>query len=43
MNIIGISFHVGSGACNPDAFMDAITQTRELYDSDRIWLYYGFS
>jgi ornithine decarboxylase len=32
MTIVGVSFHVGSGACNPDAFMDAIIQARELFD-----------
>jgi len=32
MNIVGISFHVGSGACNPDAFADAIIQARNLFD-----------
>jgi ornithine decarboxylase len=32
MNIVGVSFHVGSGACNPDAFADAIIQARSLFD-----------
>lgn len=32
MNIVGVSFHVGSGACNPDAFADGIAQSRELFD-----------
>jgi ornithine decarboxylase len=31
MNIIGISFHIGSGACNPEAFRDAISQVHTLY------------
>jgi len=30
--IDGISFHVGSGACTPAAFTNAIEQCRELYD-----------
>jgi ornithine decarboxylase len=32
MNIVGVSFHVGSGACNPDAFSEGISQSRELFD-----------
>lgn len=30
--IVGISFHVGSGACTPSAFSNAIEQCRELHD-----------
>ena len=33
MNIVGVSFHIGSGACNPDAFSEAISQARELFDT----------
>jgi ornithine decarboxylase len=32
MNVSGISFHIGSGACNPDAFTHAIANSRKLYD-----------
>jgi len=32
MNIVGVSFHVGSGACNPDAFTEAIQEARDLFD-----------
>jgi len=32
MNIVGISFHIGSGACNPNVFEDAISQARNLFD-----------
>ena len=32
MNIVGVSFHVGSGACNPDAFSEAIQEARNLFD-----------
>jgi len=30
--LIGISFHIGSGACNPEAYNAAIQQARRLYD-----------
>ena len=32
MDIVGVSFHVGSGACNPDAFSEAIQEARDLFD-----------
>ena len=32
MNVSGISFHIGSGACNPGAFTQAIANSRKLYD-----------
>jgi ornithine decarboxylase len=32
VKIIGISFHIGSGASNPKAFQKAITQARRLYN-----------
>ena len=32
LSIDGVSFHVGSGACTPSAFTNAIEQCRELYD-----------
>lgn len=31
MNIIGISFHIGSGAHNPEAFRNALRQSKVLY------------
>ena len=41
INIVGVSFHVGSGACNPDAFTEAIKEARDLFNiaSDK----YGFN
>jgi ornithine decarboxylase len=41
LNLMGISFHIGSGACNPDAFTEAIKQSRKLYDKATIT--YGFN
>ena len=32
MNVVGISFHIGSGACNPEVFEDAISHARSLFD-----------
>lgn len=32
IRIIGVSFHVGSGAKNPDAFRDAISSSRRAFD-----------
>ena len=32
MNIVGISFHIGSGAMNPNAFIDALSKARKLYN-----------
>lgn len=38
-NIIGISFHIGSGASNPEIFKEAIQKSRKLYE---LALLYGF-
>lgn len=40
MNVIGISFHIGSGASNPRAFTTAIANSRKLYDIGKT---YGFN
>lgn len=32
LNIIGVSFHVGSGASDPSAFVDAVTNARQVFD-----------
>lgn len=32
LNIHGVSFHIGSGACNPNAFKEAIHQAKEFAD-----------
>lgn len=34
-NLVGVSFHIGSGACNPGAFTTAIEQARKLADLAR--------
>lgn len=40
LRVVGVSFHVGSGACNPEAFDDAIKQTGQLVQKART---YGYS
>jgi ornithine decarboxylase len=40
LRVTGISFHVGSGACNPDVYRHALEQSRQLYDLART---YGFN
>lgn len=30
--VVGVSFHIGSGACNPSAFTEAIQNARRVYD-----------
>lgn len=40
LNIVGISFHIGSGAVNPNAYSDALEKSRKLYD---LGLTYGFN
>lgn len=32
LNVIGVSFHVGSGCCNPNCFGEAITNARWVFD-----------
>jgi ornithine decarboxylase len=32
LRVTGVSFHVGSGACNPDVFRDALQQARTVYE-----------
>lgn len=32
LNIIGVSFHVGSGASNANAFVDSLTNARKVFD-----------
>lgn len=32
LRVIGVSFHVGSGACNPEVFQDAIRQARTVIE-----------
>ena len=39
LRVMGISFHVGSGASNPDVYRHALEQSRQLYDLART---YGF-
>jgi ornithine decarboxylase len=39
MNIVGISFHIGSGAKNPDIYKEALKQCRKLYE---MAILYGF-
>lgn len=39
MNIVGISFHIGSGAKNPDIYKEALKQCRKLYE---MGILYGF-
>lgn len=36
LNVVGISFHVGSGAVDPQAFEDAIRLSRQLFDYGRM-------
>jgi len=33
LNVVGISFHVGSGATNPDAFKEAIASAKFAWDA----------
>lgn len=33
MEVCGVSFHVGSGATNPDAFSEAIALSRAAFDA----------
>lgn len=40
MKVVGISFHVGSGAMNPNAFTDALAKARKLYDLGKTYGYY---
>lgn len=42
LNVIGVSFHVGSGCKNPDAFYYAIKNSRELFDFAKNELAYDF-
>ena len=42
MNVIGISFHVGSGCKNPNAFYYAIKDCRELFDYAKEELSFDF-
>ena len=39
LNIVGISFHIGSGAKNPDIYKEALKQCRKLYE---MAILYGF-
>jgi len=32
LNVVGVSFHVGSGGTNPDAFVQAIAASRRVFD-----------
>ena len=32
LTAVGVSFHVGSGATNPDVFREAIALSREVFD-----------
>lgn len=32
LNVMGVSFHVGSGASNANAFVDALTNARKVFD-----------
>lgn len=32
LNIVGVSFHVGSGASDPQAFVDAVRDSRSVFD-----------
>lgn len=32
LEIIGVSFHVGSGCCNPKSFEDAVLNARRVFD-----------
>ena len=32
VNVVGVAFHVGSGAKDPTAFADAVTQARQAFD-----------
>ena len=32
LNLVGVSFHVGSGSCDPAAFHDAILRARKVFD-----------
>lgn len=42
MNVIGVSFHVGSGCKNPNAYYHAIKNCRELFDYAKTNLDYEF-
>ncbi|EED11804.1 ornithine decarboxylase, putative [Talaromyces stipitatus ATCC 10500] len=35
LNVVGISFHIGSGASDPSAFQKAIAHSRQVWDSAR--------
>jgi len=43
LNVIGVSFHVGSGCKNPDAFYYAIKNCRQLFDFAKNELSYEFT
>lgn len=32
LNVVGVSFHVGSGSYDPDAFWDAVQRARKVFD-----------
>lgn len=32
LNVVGVSFHVGSGSYDPSAFLDAIQRSRQVFD-----------
>ncbi|XP_003747151.1 antizyme inhibitor 2 [Galendromus occidentalis] len=39
LNIVGVSFHVGSGCCEPNSFKEAISIARSVFDQAAL---YGF-
>uniref|UniRef100_A0A6C0KV45 ornithine decarboxylase n=1 Tax=viral metagenome TaxID=1070528 RepID=A0A6C0KV45_9ZZZZ len=40
--LVGISFHIGSGASNPDAYINALAKARKLYNLARYMKEYDF-